>query len=95
MYQGGRALADAIMDACTRDSSPCTKVIVVLRSGLASFGFLERRPASQSSSEDVAPSAPLIDPVGSAPVDQGPRPGTLESLPGTWVKLDDRAMPRD
>ena len=63
-YQGGRALADAIIDACTRDASPCTKAIAAMRSGLASHGYLESRPAaSQSSSEGAAPSAPLIDPV--------------------------------
>jgi hypothetical protein len=64
MYQGGRALADAIVDACTRDASPCTKAIAAVHSGLASHGYLESRPAaSQSSSEGAAPSAPLIDPV--------------------------------
>lgn len=64
MYQGGRALADAIIDACTRRASPCTQAIAVVRSGLASFGYPERRPAaSQSSSDDAAPSAPSIDPV--------------------------------
>jgi hypothetical protein len=102
MYQGGRALADAIIDACTRDASPCTQAIAAMRSGLASFGFLERRPAaSQSSSGDVAPSGPAIDPVGplhpwSGRADSRLRPGTLVSLQRTWVKLDDRAaIPRN
>jgi hypothetical protein len=38
IIQGARALGDAVIDACTRDASPCRRAIALLQSAFVSSG---------------------------------------------------------
>ena len=39
IIQGARALGDAVIDACTREGSPCRRAIALLQSAFVSSGY--------------------------------------------------------